>query len=71
MSFQKQAEADIEAGDDVNAVKHLKQAASVLGRPVPESFIDCMSSLFWQLLYFLLDKMKLPQLVRSLMRMEK
>ena len=30
-----------------------------------------MSSLFWQLLYFVLDKMKLPQLVRSLMRVEK
>lgn len=69
--FRRQAEADSEAGNSQEAVKHLLKAASALGRPPPETFFDCLSSLFWQLLYLLLDKLKLPKIIRTLMRAEK
>ena len=68
---RRQAQTDIEAGNSGEAVKHLKLAASALGRPPPETFLDCLSSMFWQLFYFLLEKLKLPMMTRTLMRAEK
>ena len=69
--FRRQAEADSETGNSQEAVQHLKKAASALGRPPPETFFDCLSSLFWQILYLLLDKLKFPKITRTLMRAEK
>ena len=68
---RRQAEADIEAGHSAEGVKHLKLAASALGRPSPETFLDCLSSMFWQLFYFLLEKLQLPKITKTLMRAEK
>eukprot|EP00092_Neocalanus_flemingeri_P001165 GFUD01001241.1.p1 GENE.GFUD01001241.1~~GFUD01001241.1.p1 ORF type:complete len:1098 (+),score=305.94 GFUD01001241.1:251-3544(+) len=70
-THRKQADRDLGCGKGKEAAHHLVQAARCLGRPPPVSFIDCMSSLFWQLLYIILDKMKLPKLVRILMNAEK
>ena len=69
--FRRQAEADMEAGHAGEAVKHLKKAASALGRPPPETFLDCLLSMFWQLFYFLLEKLQLPKITKTLMRAEK
>lgn len=69
--LRRQAEADIEAGRSSEAVRHLKLAASALGRPPPETFLDCLSSMFWQLFYFLLEKLQLPKITKTLMRAEK
>jgi len=70
-THRKQADRDLAAGKGKEAAQHLVKAARCLGRPPPESFIDCLSSLFWQLFYIVLDKMKLPKLVRVLMNAEK
>jgi len=68
---RKQADRDLASGKGKEAAHHLVKAAQCLGRPPPVSFIDSMSSLFWQLLYIILDSMKLPKLVRVLMNAEK
>jgi len=70
-THRKQADRDLACGKSKEAAHHLVKAAQCLGRPPPVSFIDCMSSLFWQMLYIILDKMKLPKLVRVLMNAEK
>ena len=69
--FRKQAEKDIETGRASQAKENLRAALVALGRPPPLTFLDCLSSLFWQLLYLVLDKLKLPKLVRSLMQADK
>lgn len=69
--YRRQAETDMDEGNNIEAVKHLNKAASSLGRPPAESFSDSVSSLFWQLFYLLLDKLRLPQMVRMVMRTEK
>ena len=70
-THRKQADRDLACGKSKEAAHHLVKAAQCLGRPPPVSFIDCMSSLFWQMLYIILDKMNLPKLVRVLMNAEK
>ena len=70
-THRKQADRDLACGKSKEAAHHLVKAAQCLGRPPPVSFIDCMSSLFWQMLCIILDKMKLPKLVRVLMNAEK
>ena len=69
--YRKQAERDIETGRASQAKENLRAALVSLGRPPPLTFLDCLSSLFWQLLYLVLDKLKLPQLVRSVMAADK
>ena len=66
--YRKQAEKDIETGRASQAQENLRAALVALGRPPPLTWLDCLSSLSWQLLLLLLDKLKLPQLVRSLMQ---
>eukprot|EP00090_Calanus_glacialis_P000417 TRINITY_DN10251_c0_g1_i1.p1 TRINITY_DN10251_c0_g1~~TRINITY_DN10251_c0_g1_i1.p1 ORF type:complete len:1045 (-),score=302.19 TRINITY_DN10251_c0_g1_i1:87-3221(-) len=70
-THRKQADRDLASGKRKEAAHHLVKAAECLGRPPPVSFIDSMSSLFWQLLYIILDSLKLPKLVRILMNAEK
>ena len=70
-THRKQADRDLSSGKRKEAAHHLVKAAECLGRPPPISFIDSMSSLFWQLLYIILDSLKLPKLVRILMNAEK
>jgi len=70
-THRKQADRDLGQGKGKEAAEHLVKAARYLGRPPPESFIDTVSSLFWQLIYIVLDKMKLPKLVRVLMNAER
>ena len=65
-THRKQADRDLACGKSKEAAHHLVKAAQCLGRPPPVSFIDCMSSLFWQMLYIIL-----PKLVRVLMNAEK
>ena len=69
--YKKQAEKDIETGRVTEARQNLTAALLALGRPPPVSFLDCVSSLSWQLLHLLLDKVKLPALVRTLMKVDK
>ena len=69
--YRKQAERDIETGQASQAGENLKAALVSLGRPPPLTFLDCLSSLFWQLLYLVLDKLKLPKLVRSMMQADR
>ena len=69
--FRKQAERDIETGRASQASQNLRAALEALGRPPPLTFLDCLSSLFWQLLYLVLDKLKLPKLVRTMMQADK
>ena len=69
--YRKQAERDIETGRASQARQNLRAALVALGRPPPVTWLDCLSSLFWQLLYLVLDKLKLPQLVRSVMAADK
>ena len=68
---RRQADVDIEAGNADHAVKHLKQSLSVLGRPAPDSLIDSVTSLVWQLILFTMDKMRLPKMIRALTRSDK
>ena len=49
-THRKQADRDL-------ACEKSKEAAQYLGRPPSVSFFDCMSSLFWQMLYIILDKL--------------
>jgi len=69
--LKRQVQADIEEGEDEKAVKHLKEAAICLGRPTPQTFLDSVSSIFWHLLVLILHKLKLPNLVRYIMRADK
>ena len=69
--YRKQAEKDIETGRASQARQNLRAALVALGRPPPLTWLDCLSSLFWQLLVTVLDKLKLPKLVRSLMAADK
>ena len=69
--YRKQAEKDIETGRASQASQNLRAALVALGRPPPLTWLDCLSSLFWQLLLTVLDKLKLPKLVRSLMAADK
>ena len=68
--YRKQAEKDIETGRAAEAKENLTAALLSLGRHPPVSFLDCLTSLFWQLLYLVLDKLRLPKLVRTVMQAE-
>ena len=68
---RRQADSDVDAGHAEAAAKHLTKCLVVLGRPAPQSFMDCLLSLTWQLLHLTLDKMKLPKMIRTLMRVER
>ena len=69
--YRKQAERDIDSGRAADAKDNLQAALLSLGRPPPVSRLDCLSSLFWQLLHLAMDKLKLPALVRTLMNVDK
>merc|ERR1719341_1825021 len=63
---RKQADREVAQGKGAEAGVHLKEAAESLGRRVPQSTLDCLASLLWQLLVFGLDKMGVIPLLRKL-----
>jgi len=63
---RKQADREMAEGKGTEAGVHLKEAAESLGRRVPQSTLDCLASLLWQLLVFGLDKVGVISLLRKL-----
>jgi len=63
---RKQADREVAQGKGAEAGVHLKEAAESLGRRPPQSTLDCLASLLWQLLVFCLDKMGVIPLLRKL-----
>jgi len=69
-THRKQAGRDLAQGKRTEARHHLVKAAECLGRPPPNSFMDSLTSLFWQLLYMLMDWLRLPKFVRKIMKVD-
>merc|ERR1719242_2345200 len=63
---RKQADREVAQGKSAEARVHLKEAVKSLGRRVPQSKLDCLASLLWQLMVFCLDKVGLIPLLRKL-----
>jgi len=63
---RKQADREVAQGKSAEARVHLKEAVESLGRRVPQSKLDCLASLLWQLMVFCLDKVGLIPLLRKL-----
>merc|ERR1719400_1713407 len=63
---RKQTDREVAEGKGAEAGVHLKGAAESLGRRVPQSTLDCLASLLWQLLVFGLDKLGVISLLRKL-----
>jgi len=64
--MERQAEKEIELGNAPASLKCLRSAAHALGQPIPDSWVDSVSTLLWQILLLIFNKIGLVQLVRRL-----
>merc|ERR1719312_2242942 len=70
-THRRQAEREVGRGDGAEGGRHLVQAALCLGRPPPNTTLDSLASLLWQMILLLLDTFNLPTLLRRAMKAEK
>ena len=70
-THRRQADREVGRGDGAEGGRHLVQAALCLGRPPPNTTLDSLASLLWQMILLLLDTFNLPTLLRRVMKAEK